>query len=142
METQSTLLIGKFVILVHHHSRATYASGSKFINNRQKTGKVVKFFFYSFFFFRLEGLLIQSVENNRACAHMHMEFFLHIASPQHILSVVNSKFCSIDAPLGDSLHRGIKRVEHRARGANSRKYKATDHAPTIPSPLLSQPLSE
>ena len=129
METQSTLLIGKFVILVLHHSRATYASGSKFIRNRQKTGKVVKFFFYSFFFFRLEGLLIQSVENNRACAHMHMEFFLHIASPQHILSVVNSKFCSIDAPLGDSLHRGIKRVEHRARGANSRKYKATDHAP-------------
>lgn len=142
METQSTLLIGKFVILVHHHSRATYASGSKFINNRQKTGKVVKFFFILFFFFRLEGLLIQSVENNRAYAHMHMEFFLHIASPQHILSVVNSKFCSIDAPLGDSLHRGIKRVEHRARGANSRKYKATDHAPTIPSPLLSQPLSE
>ena len=73
---------------------------------------------------------------------MHMEFFLHIASPQHILSVVNSKFCSIDAPLGDNLHRGIKRVEHSARGANSRKYKATDHAPTIPSPLLSQPLSE
>lgn len=142
METQSTLLIGKFVILVHHHSRATYASGSKFSSNRQKTGKVVNFFFILFFFFRLEGLLIQSVENNRAYAHMHMEFFLHIASPQHILSVVNSKFCSIDAPLGDNLHRGIKRVEHSARGANSRKYKATDHAPTIHSPLLSQPLSE
>lgn len=142
METQSTLLIGKFVILVLHYSRATYASGSKFSSNRQKTGKVVNFFFILFFFFRLEGLLIQSVENNRAYAHMHMEFFLHIASPQHILSVVNSKFCSIDAPLGDNLHRGIKRVEHSARGANSRKYKATDHAPTIHSPLLSQPLSE